>query len=111
MTFKFNGRTLLEMAACPIDDEQLGRLVALIDQQQGDASAFIARWSPTTGVCFTGSVVDGELVGWMMFPAQTEEAARYQAAALYVGAREAVLGALDPARQLAADAINKASRH
>lgn len=111
MTYKFNGKTLMESAQCPLSAADLARLVRLIDEGGAEGPVFIARWSPDTGVCFTGTVMDGELSGWMMFPAANEASARTMATTMHEHAVAAMQGALDPAQLLASDAIAKASRH
>lgn len=110
-TFTFNGMTLLDMAVSPLTPHDVQRFVNLIDARASEGSAFVARWSPDTGVCITATVHDGELVGWVMFPAADEQAARLQAMRLGEMAQAAMNQALGPVVAGAADAIAKAKGH
>lgn len=111
MTYRYNGKTLLEAACAPLAPADLERLVVLIDQRPDDGPAFIARWSVDTGVCFTATVFEGELAGWMMFPAADQDAARSMALTLHEHAMAALQGFADPAQIATAAAIAKAQRH
>lgn len=109
MTYQFNGLSLLQSAVAPLTDDDALRIAALIDRQPKDGSAFVSRWSPHTGVCFTGLVIDGELTGWAMFPAADEASARHAAVEFYVRALQAINTVVTPAWQEATDVINRAA--
>lgn len=109
MTFEYNGRTLLEIAQNPLTGDHVERLVSRIDECADDGPEFIASWNPETGVCFTGLAREGELIGWMMFPAKDEASARARATMLGEHAIAALQGFIDPAALAAAAAVARAA--